>query len=409
MNLIEGLNFLFLATTVFLIGYYVLLGLIAFISKKKKDFSTQKSRKFAVVLHSQDQENTLSRSLYSLSGLVYPKNKYDLFVIANNFSNKSIAEAENLGATVLTRSQGEGPGNKNMILERAFNHILQKHDHYDALIVFSSDCLVSGNYLEVMNSYLENGSEVIQSSHQILPQKRNWTQKILKIEFLINNKIKPLGRRFLGLSMQVRDTGICFSVPLLREITWDIHEQKNIIDYGLNLQLQGIEIDFAPEAVFFSDLDDQQIAPTEVGFSEKFKIVIKTVSSLFEKYPKRMPLRHLDRLIDLLLPKLSTVVTFVGIAILLNGIGWSFGFIPVIYIIMWFEIAIAGWLCVFMLLSVLDEKKKLIKSILYLPIVFFITVRPLVEIFSNSDSKKNSRKDGLDPDPVVFSDEHHSV
>ena len=406
MILVEVLNYLLVIVVGFLIGYYSLLGFMAFISKKKTNFSTAKARKYAIVLYSQNEGNTLSRSLYSLSGMVYPKNKYDLFVIANNLSDDIIKEAEKLGAIVLMSSKGDDFKDKNIILEQAFDYIIKSDEQYDALIVFSSDCLISGNYLEVMNYYLENGSEVVQSCHQVLPHKRNWIQKVLKIEFLINNKIKPLGRKFIGLSMQVRDTGICFSTSLLREIKWNTNRHMNILEYGSYLQLKGIQIDFAPEAIFFSKVSEyENILPYDIKLGDKYKIIKKVAPSLFKKSFKDKSLQHFDRLMDLVLPSLSTIVGILGVAILFNGIGWSVGWLPITFVTVWLQVTLVGWICVGISLIALGEKRKLIKSMMYFPIAFYIKARKVFEFFLHKNNQKSPKIDEKDRNTLVFSDD----
>src|SRR5690554_4293994 len=145
-----------------LLGYQMLLSFIALRGKSIKNFKTLKSRKFTIVIPAHNEEKVISKTIYSLCSLIYPKTLFDVIVVADNCTDNTAKIARKLGATVLERTDAEKQG-KGYALRWAFDKILASDQPPDSIIVVDADSLISGNYLKVMNYYLEKGNKVIQS------------------------------------------------------------------------------------------------------------------------------------------------------------------------------------------------------------------------------------------------------
>lgn len=370
MIIIEIIQYGLAAIAGFMLGYQMLLSFIALRGKKKSDFSTARNRKFAIVLPAHNEEKVISRSLYSLSGLVYPKNMYDLIVIADNCTDNSAMIAKKLGAQVLERSNDKERG-KGYALRWAFDQILDWDEEYDAVIVFDSDSLVSGNYLEVMNYYLEHGSKVIQSSDLVLPQPNAWSIEATRIGFLLHNYVKPMGRKVLGLEMGLRGNGMCFSTNVLRQIPWQAWSLTEDVEYGLILQLEGIEIDFAPEAEVLAQMPEQaknaesQRRRWEMG---RYPIIRKYTPKLLAAIFKKRSLKYLDILVDLVTPPLVNLLLFVLSMCLVTALLWGTGWIASSFFWMWVIIAGFGIIHLMVGLVAAGADRQLIKSMLYIPV-----------------------------------------
>jgi len=218
-----------------LLGYQLLLSLLAHNSEKLTSFETEKNRKFAIVVPAHNEGKIIAKTIYSLSGLIYPKKNFEVFVVADNCTDNTAQVSRSLGTTVLERTNKDKTG-KGYALRWAFDKILAKNDAFDAIIVVDADSLISGNYLEVMNYYLEQGSRVIQSSDLVLPNPGNWSIEATRIGFLLYNYVKPLGRKVLNFNMGLRGNGMCFSSEVLKEVPWKAWSLIEDVEYGLILQ-----------------------------------------------------------------------------------------------------------------------------------------------------------------------------
>lgn len=381
-----------------LLGYQLLLSLVAVRAKKLSHFYVIQNRKFAIVLFAHNEEKVIAKSLYSLSGLVYPKNLYDLVVVADNCTDSSAAIARNLGAIVLEQTDETERG-KGYVLRWAFDQIMSWDKSYDAIIVFDSDSLVSGNYLEVMNYYLENGSKVIQSCDLLLPEPGVWKSEVMQIGLLLYNYVKPLGRKALRLGTRLSGSGMCFSTEVLRQIPWE-QSLTEIVEYSSVLQLRGIKINFAPEAIVWTQRWTQQ-EKYELqyrGEIRRYSTIQKYASRLLAAAIQKKSFRYLDSYIDLVTPSLINLLLSVLAMCGINGLLWAIGLLPVSYLLLWTGITILGAIYLFMGLYVAEADRGLYKSIFYIPLYVLWKIRCYFKVESDKkgDQQKRTPRESID-------------
>jgi cellulose synthase/poly-beta-1,6-N-acetylglucosamine synthase-like glycosyltransferase len=368
---IEFVQFSLLTIIGGVFGYQLLLSFLAFKNKSNSDFTVQIDRKFAVLVLVQEHQEGLSRSLYSLSGLIYPKNKCDLFVIANDHTTKVALLAERMGATVLKYQPKETTDEWGPI-RWAFNRIINSDPNYDAVVVFEADSLVSGNFLEVMNFYLDQGSAVVQGSNLLLPDPGSPPREMARIKQLFNNYVKPLGRKRLGINTAVIGNGICIQTDILRQIPWRLGETTSCKEYGLLLQLNGITIDYAPEAkVFAANVVEDNCSKTtswqQEGHSGNITILRKHFFTLFIAAFKQRRFAFLDILIELITPSFAKLMFIIGGAGLGTLILWMVGLVPLSFFWSWIVLAIIGVSYVAMGLAAAGARGDLYNIVRYLP------------------------------------------
>ncbi|MEX0721752.1 MAG: glycosyltransferase family 2 protein [Balneolaceae bacterium] len=380
MIIYEIIQYILIALGGGLLGYQMLLSFLALKGKDIKDFRTKRKRKFVVVIPAHNEEQVIAKTLYSLFGLVYPKNLYQIVVVADNCTDRTARIARKLGAKVLERTHKEKRG-KGYALRWAFDQILDWEEDYDGVIVLDSDSLISGNYLEVMNFYLENGSKVIQSSDLVLPQPGVWSSESIRIGFLLYNYVKPMGRKVLGLDMGLRGNGMCFAPEILKKYTWQAWSLTEDIEYGLSLLLEGVKIDFAPEANLWAQMPVQaenaesQRTRWEMG---RYPIIKKYASKLLKRFFTKRSLRNLDTLVDLITPPLVNLLLFVLVMLTLNLILWLVGFVPLTFTWIWLGITVMGLLHLFIGMLAAGADWQMYKSIFYIPVYAFWKVKVYV-------------------------------
>ncbi len=381
MNVLETIFlFLFICIAPLLI-YQLFLSVLALFAHKRSSFETDKQRKFAFIVPAHNEEKVIAQTLYSLSGLIYPKKLFDVYVVADNCTDETAVIARSIGVNVLERIHETKKG-KGYALRWAFDWILTHRDDYDALIVVDADSLVSGNYLEVMNYYLEQGSEVVQSSDLVLPQPGNWSIEATRIGFLLFNYVKPLGRKLLNLNMGLRGNGMCFSTGILKEVPWEAWSLTEDVEYGLVLMLKGKKIEFAPEATVWARMPvkasnaESQRSRWEIG---RLQIIRAYMSKFLIETFKKRSLVYFDVFIDLITPPFVNVM-FVIMTIFSSVMLFYFlGFLPILQLLLWGTLGAAGLLYVFLGLYVGGAERSLYKSLLRLPVYIMWKVKVYVK------------------------------
>lgn len=365
----------------FLLIYQLVLTLLGLATPRESDFKTVKQRRFALVIPAYNEEKGIAKTLYSLFGMIYPKKLYDLIVVADNCTDNTARIARNLGVTVLERNNPMQRG-KGYALRWAFDQISQSPQKYDAVIVIDSDSLASGNFLEVMNYYLETGKEVIQSSDLVIPQPGIWSSETTRIGFLLTNYVKPLGRKTLGLSMGLRGNGMCFSMQHLEKYPWQAWSLTEDLEYGLRLLLEGVGIHFAPEAYVWAQMPihaknaESQRQRWEMG---RYEIMRNYVFEFFKATIQRRSLKYFDVFIDLVTPPFVNMILLVLTMIALNTFLLFFGFNQVNFLVLWSVLALLGLLQLFIGLYISKADKNLYKSLFFIPLYVLWKVKVYVK------------------------------
>ena len=119
------------------------------------------NKRFALIVAAHNEEKVITHIIDSLFKQNYPRNLFDVFVIADNCTDKTAEIAEKYGAIVYKRFNSTLKG-KGHALEWMFEKIFEMDKKYDAICVFDADNLVSSNFLLEMNKQLCRGHKVIQ-------------------------------------------------------------------------------------------------------------------------------------------------------------------------------------------------------------------------------------------------------
>ncbi|SNV73884.1 glycosyltransferase family 2 protein [Clostridium cochlearium] len=238
--------------TVFAISMYYLIISFFGIWIKKDEKKYEPKNKFALVVAAHNEEIVIRNIVHSLKELDYPKELYDIFVIADNCTDKTAERARKEGAIVYERFNKEKRG-KGYALEWMFNKIFKMTNGYNAVVVFDADNLVHKNFLNEMNKRMIKGDKVIQGYLDSKNPEDTWITGSYSISFWTSNRMFQLSRSNLGLSNQLGGTGFCIDINVLKEIGWGATCLTEDLEFSCKLVLNGYKVSWAHEAVIYDE------------------------------------------------------------------------------------------------------------------------------------------------------------
>lgn len=115
--------------------------------------------RLAVLVPAHNEQNVIASSVRSILSSDYPRDKFDVYVIADNCTDETASLARAAGALVLERKNKTLRG-KQHALKWAFDQI--NLDSYDAVVILDADNHIDPGFLAVMDHYLATGYRVIQ-------------------------------------------------------------------------------------------------------------------------------------------------------------------------------------------------------------------------------------------------------
>ncbi len=232
--------------------YYLSISVLGLLVKSKKDVQISKKNKFAIVIAAHNEEKVISNSIKSLKKLNYDKEFYDIFVVADNCTDRTAEFSENEGAIVCKRFNDEKKG-KGYALDWMFNKIFEMGDKYSAIVVLDADNIVSPNFLTEMNIKLNNGHKVIQGYIDSKNPYDNWLTMSYSIAFWSNNRLFQLCRDNLGLSCQLSGTGFCLDIETLKKIGWGATCLTEDLEFTCKLAINDMRVVSAHKAVVYDE------------------------------------------------------------------------------------------------------------------------------------------------------------
>ncbi len=337
--------FIFIFGCIFL--YLFSLSILGLFYKKLINFKTDNQLKFAMIIPAHNEEISIGKTLKSLFEVDYPRDKFDVIVVADNCTDLTAEIARKHGATVYERFDEINRG-KGYALRWCIDLLFQKKCTYDAIAIIDADSIVSKNFLGVLNFYINKGSEAIQTADLVAPQPDSWSSEVTRLGFMLYNFVRPLGRKVINCSAGVRGNGMCFTAKTLKEVPWNTYSLNEDLEYGLILLLHGINVDFAPEAIVYATMPksaknaESQRARWERG---RFPIIKKYGVKLLRYSIKKLSLRTFDAFIELITPPFVNSVAFAVLMLLINlvllfmGIAFSKTFIMLWSIVIFAAIA----------------------------------------------------------------------
>ncbi|KZL91123.1 glycosyltransferase family 2 protein [Clostridium magnum] len=233
--------------------YYLLLSLFGLYKKEDKGAEQCKpSKKFALLVAAHNEEMVIAKIIESLNELDYPKNMYDIFVIADNCDDNTASIARNYGANVYERNVSDKRG-KGYALEWMFDRIFRMDKKYDAIAIFDADNLISKNFLKEMNYKLEQGYKVVQGYIDSKNPDDSWITQSYSISFWSANRLFQLARTNLGLSNQIGGTGFCMDVDILKKLGWGATCLTEDLEFTCKLVLNGHKVGWAHNAIVYDE------------------------------------------------------------------------------------------------------------------------------------------------------------
>ena len=281
--------------------------------------------RFAFVVPAHDEEVVIGATLDSLNRIDYPRDRYEVVVVADNCTDTTARIARDAGATVLKRTNRDLRG-KGYALEWAFSLLLQRdagaEDAVEAFVVVDADTEVAPGFLRAMESALwadlpapataegrRRHRRALQGRYGVLNVGDSWRSALMAAAFDLFNHVKPLGRDHLGMSVGLKGNGMAFTRGTLETARWSGHSITEDIDYGLDLlQSHGVVVGYVPEAVVRAQMPvtaSQAASQRERWERGRYLLLKERALPLLATGLRRGDLRRVEASLDLMTPPLA--------------------------------------------------------------------------------------------------------
>jgi len=268
------------------------------------------TRRFRFVVPAHNESAGIRSTVESLLRVDYPRDMFEVVVVADNCSDDTAEQARAAGATVMVRNDTEKRG-KGYALDHAFS---ATPPEVDAVVVIDADTLVSPNLLQAFAARRERGAKAMQADYAVRNPDAGWRTRLIAIAFGSFHIVRSRARERLGLSCGLRGNGMCFAMELLREVPHNAYSVVEDVEYGIRLGEAGYRVYYTDEAHVYGEM-----VTTSAAANTQRRRWEEGRKQLVQQHARRLlkaGLRDrvlLDLGLDLIIPPLSTIA--VGLAV----------------------------------------------------------------------------------------------
>lgn len=283
-----------------------------------------------VVVPAHDEELLVGRCVSSLLAQDYPKRSLQVVVVADNCTDLTAQRALDAGARVVVREDPERRG-KGAALRWAFSVLGSSGAAFDAVVVVDADSVADPRMLAHLAAHFRDGAQVVQAEYLALPEEKSAKAELRAAAFLLFHRVRFSGRAVLGMPCTLVGNGMLFGRAVLMDHPWSAFSSVEDLEYSLDLRLAGVDTRFAPLALVRGpvatggDGARTQRLRWEGG---RFHVIRTHLPRLLRSAVLGGRLKHLDAVVDLLIPPLGVLGLIVAAAALASlGLAWS-GVLP---------------------------------------------------------------------------------
>ena len=234
--------------------YFFLIGFCG-MWRRHEDKIMTPSKKFAVIVAAHNEHNVVGQLIKNLHDLNYPKDLYDIYVIADNCSDDTASIAREAGAIVCERFDNEKKS-KGYALEWMFEKLFAMEREgkvYDAVAIFDADNLVHPQFLMEMNNRLLKGDRIIQGFLDAKNPYDTWVAGTFAIAFWVIDHVSHLAKTNIGLSAVLGGTGMCITLDVLKKYGWRATCLTEDMEFTMKSLAEGIKTTWAHDAIVYDE------------------------------------------------------------------------------------------------------------------------------------------------------------
>lgn len=298
------------AIIVFFTIYYFIIAFFGIWRRREKKILTPQ-KTFAVIVAAHNEEQVIGPLIDNLQVLEYPKDMYDIYVVADNCTDRTAEIAKKRGAIVCERINPDERG-KGFAMEWMFRKLFTFERQYDAVAVFDADNLVDSRFLLEMNNRLCKGDQLIQGYLDAKNPHDTWVSGTFAIAFWVTDHIWHLAKSNIGLSSVLGGTGMCISTGILKKFGWGATCLTEDMEFTMKVLTKGIRTTWAHDAIVY---DEKPLTFMQSWNQRKrwaqghFDIAGRYIPKMIKEGIKQRDIRILDGCIHLLQPHFLLIST----------------------------------------------------------------------------------------------------
>ena len=233
--------------------FYFILGVFG---RSRRYPEAPKDKRYAFIITAWNEETVIGNLIHDIRAMDYPQELIEIFIVADNCTDKTREVAEKLGAHVYYHNdpsqRSKGYGLKSLV-EQMAKDIDIEHDFY-AYTTLDADNVPAPDYLTKLNNYLQasNVDECVcyRNSKNL---SENWISAMCGVQAFGHTVNGLRARSILNISQEVYGPSTTLRSYVLAKSGWKWTSLTEDIETVMDLTARGYKTGYTGEAVFYEE------------------------------------------------------------------------------------------------------------------------------------------------------------
>ena len=247
----------------------------------KKFPRAKKNHKYGIVIAARNEETVIGNLLDSIAKQDYDMSLVDVFVVADNCTDKTAEIARSKGAVCYERFDTEHC-TKGYALQFLFENIERDYGtaNYEGFFVFDADNLLKRDYITRMNEAFDSGHKIVTSYRNTKNFDENWIASSYAIHWLRSIRMTHRARSVFNLATNIQGTGFLFTSEIVKD-GWKYVSLTEDRALTADAVVAGYRISYCDAAEFY----DEQPVSLKVAFRQRIRWAKGHIQAFFESGP----------------------------------------------------------------------------------------------------------------------------
>ena len=221
-SVLEIINIVLSALVGVAFGFQFIYLLLFWLPKRKYKEAEEKHY-VGVFITARNESEVLGRTIKLLQTKInYPKDKYEIIILADNCDDNTAEIARSLDGEVKVRvfeRHEEDPKKRNVgfALKYLFEQLLPTIDNYDFFIRFDADDIVDKEYLNQMNNAYSSGVLAAKGYNNATNITQNLTSGVSALWYLKDSRFNCHSRAGIHTYVHLVGGGMMFAASIIKE------------------------------------------------------------------------------------------------------------------------------------------------------------------------------------------------
>lgn len=251
------INYVVLILVAIPLLWQIICVLFSFVKKKTYKHSAIKST-IAYLIPAHNEESVIYSTVKSiLEHQLYPSDKFDVFVVADNCTDKTAKLASDAGAIVLIHNDSDPDHHRALYpLRFGMDYIMHKCEkHYDMIIHLDADNHINDQFSSLYNDAYQEGVDFARPFEGGLNSTQNFFTKACTMFYAFDSRYGARLRERLHLAAHINGAGAMMSTKMLEKTGgYDSVTISDDTEYFLNRLFDGIHGHYIEDAIVYEDM-----------------------------------------------------------------------------------------------------------------------------------------------------------